>query len=444
MTASGDATPVRVLRLLQSAELARAFALAALATAFSAFAIGRMAGEATLVTIVAGLDALGIAILVARRDELTPLRFAPTSLLAFLAWTLASVVWSFDKTSTLAGWLGLVGWGLIALVIGHTRDALQTVRALGDVLRWMLALSLAVEILAGVLLDMPFPFLGIAGDLAHGGPVQGLFGTRNMLGFVAVMALVTFAIEWRTRSVPRGLSVFSLSLAGLLAVLSASPTVLVLAVAVLTATVALIVVRRAQPSRRRATQWTVGAVVAAVLGACYLLRHRIIRLLDAASDFSTRADLWNEILDWLRPRPVQGWGWHGTWHDGSGGGAPYPLNVINFVLDDRHLSALNAYFDVLIQVGWAGLLLFGGMCAVAMVRSWLVAGERRSVVHAWTPLMLVTLLVDSMFESFTLHGVGWLMLVVCAVRAGQSRSWRDRLRDMVDGGASQDPLAPTR
>jgi hypothetical protein len=41
--------------------------------------------------------------------------------------------------------------------------------------------------------------------------------------------------------------------------------------------------------------------------------------------------------------------------------------------------------------------------------------------------MLVALLVDSMFESFTLAGVGWLLLVLLAVRAGQSRSWRERM-----------------
>ena len=214
--------------------------------------------------------------------------------------------------------------------------------------------------------------------------------------------------------------------------------VVVLAVAVAVATVALGIVRRADPARRAATQWTLAAVVVAALGTCYLLRHRIIRLLDAASDFSTRADLWNEILDWVRPRPVQGWGWHGRWE-----GEPYPLNVINFTLDDRHASALNAYFDVLLQVGWAGLLLFGALCVVSVVRSWLVASQRRSIVYAWTPLMLVTLLVDSMFESFTLTGLGWMMLVLCAVRAGQSRSWRERIRDVADG-ESQDPLNRAR
>lgn len=439
MTTAGDAPPGSLVRLLQSAEFARAFTLAALGTGFAALLISRTAGEVALVTIVTALDALGVAILIARRDELTPLRFAPTSLLAFLAWTLASVVWSFDEASTLTGWLGLFGWGLLALVIAHVRDTLQTVRALGDVLRCMLGLSLAVEILSGVLLDIPFPFLGVAGQIAQGGPVQGVFGTRNMLGFVAVMALITFAIEWLTQSIPLRLAVFSLTLAGLLAVLSASPTVLVLAVVVMLATLALGIVRRAEPSRRRATQLTIAGVAAVSVGACYLLRHRIIQLLDAASDFSTRADLWNEILDWVRPRPVQGWGWHGGWQDG-GGSEPYPLNVINFALDDHHASALNAFFDVLIQVGWAGLLVFGALCVVALVRSWLVAGQRRSVVYAWTPLMLVALIVDSMFESFTLSGLGWMMLVVCAVRAGQSRSWRERIRDLTDGAGSQDPL----
>jgi O-antigen ligase len=444
MTAGGRAWPGSLVRLLQSAELARAFTLAALGTGFAALLIGRTAGPVTLITIVAALDVLGVAILVARRDELTLLRFAPTSLLAFLVWTLASVVWSFDEASTLSGWMELFGWGLLALVIAHVRDTLQTVRALGDVLRWMLGLSLAVEILSGILLDIPFPFLGVAGDIAQGGPIQGVFGTRNMLGFVAVMALITFAIEWLTQSISLRLSVFSLTLASLLAVLSASPTVLVLAVAVAAATLALGIVRRAEPARRRRTQLTIAGVVLAVLAACYVLRHRIIRLLDAASDFSTRADLWNTILDWVRPRPVQGWGWHGTWRDGIDESEPYPFNVINFTLNDNHASALNAFFDVLIQVGWAGLLLFSALCAVAMVRSWLVAGSRRSVVYAWTPLMLVALLVDSMFESFTLTGLGWMMLVVCAVRAGQSRSWRERIRDVTDGGGSQDPLAGAR
>ena len=87
-------------------------------------------------------------------------------------------------------------------------------------------------------------------------------------------------------------------------------------------------------------------------------------------------------------------------------------------------------------MGWVGLLLFAAMAGIALVRSWLVASERRSVLYAWTPLILIALLVDSMFESFTLSGFGWMMLALCVVMAGQSRSWRETM------DAADDTLPP--
>ncbi|QGU26325.1 O-antigen ligase family protein [Microbacterium oryzae] len=427
------------VRLLRSADAARAYTLTTLLAVLGAHAIESTAGSVTLGTIIVSLDLLGVAIVVARRRELRPLGFAPTSFVAFLAWALVSTIWSYDDDATLGGWLSLVGYGFLALVIAHIRDTLQTVRALGDVLRWLLSLSLGLEILAGVLLDMPFPFLGIAGQIANGGPIQGVFGTRNLLGFVAVVALVTFLVERRTRSVPQATAVFSITLAALLAILSASPTAVVLAGSVAVALLALALVRSTPPQRRRSLQWTLAVAVVLGLALAYALRHPILRWLDATAGFSLRADLWNEILTWVQNRPIQGFGWHGEWE-----GDAYPLNVINVLLGQSHASALNAFFDVLLQLGWVGLLLFTALCGVAFVRSWLVASERKSTVYAWTPAVLTALIVDSMFESFTLHGAGWLLLVLCAVRAGQSRSWRESLDLVASGGESQDPLGPAR
>jgi O-antigen ligase len=170
-------------------------------------------------------------------------------------------------------------------------------------------------------------------------------------------------------------------------------------------------------------------LVTLALTAAFLLRHSIIALMNAGSDFSIRATLWNKILDFVALKPIEGWGWFGSWARGE-----YPFTFINFQLADRHQSALNAYFDVLLQLGAAGLVLFLLLGGVALVRSWLVASVRRSVVYAWTPLMLVTLAVESMFESFTIVGAGWFMLVLCALRAGQSRSWRENM-DAAHTGA---------
>lgn len=429
MTTAG-APPVRWIALLASADLARAFTIAVFGAVFSAFAIERIAGRVTYASIVVALCVLGLGMLIARRREVSLVRLVPTTVLLFIAWALASVFWSQDTSGSFWGWVSLFGLAFLAVTIGHVRDTLQTVRALGDVLRVLLSISLGMEILSGILLDIPIRFLGIQGNIAQFGPVQGIFGTRNLLGFVAVIALITFLIEYRTQTVRLGVSVYSVVLAGGLAALSDSPTVLVLAVAVGLSVGALALVRHARPADRSALQWTFGGIVVAGLAIGYAARHPIIALLGAGSDFATRVTLWNTMVDYLRSKPVQGWGWFGPWN-----GAEFPFSAINYTLRTSHASGLNAYFDVLLQLGWIGLLLFAGLAGVALVRSWLDASQRRSVIYAWTPLVLIALLVDSMFESFTLTGFGWLLLVLCAVRAGQSRSWRER----IDAGG---PLLP--
>jgi O-antigen ligase len=422
------AAPPRWVALLASAALARAYTISVLGAVFSAFAIEKIAGRVTYVTIIVGLCVLGVGMLIARRREISLVRLVPTTVVLFVGWAFASVFWSQDASGSLWSWITTAGLALLAVTIGHVRDTLQTARALGDVMRVLLSISLGVEVLAGVLLDMPFRFLGIQGNIAQLGPIQGIFGTRNMLGFVAVIALITFLIEYRTQSVRVGVSVFSVVLGGGLAALSDSPTVLVLAVAVGLAVGALALVRHARPEGRSALQWTLGGIVVAGLAIGYAARHPIIALLGAGSDFAMRVNLWNTMVDYLRTKPVQGWGWFGAWNQSE-----FPFSAINYTLRTNHATGLNAYFDVLLQLGWIGLVLFTAMAGVALVRSWLDASERRSVIYAWTPLVLVALLVDSMFESFTLSGFGWLLLVLCAVRAGQSRSWRERLGSGDDG-----------
>lgn len=415
--------PVRGLGgILASAALARAFTITVFGAVFAAVAIERMAGSVVYTTIVTGLCVIAIGMLVARRREISLLRLVPTTLVLFAGWALASVFWSTDATRSVWAWLSLAGIALLAITIGHVRDTLQTVRALGDVMRVMLSISLALEVLSGILLDTPLRFLGIQGAIAQLGPIQGIFGTRNLLGFAAVLALITFLVEYRTQSVRPGVSLYSVILGGVLAALSDSPTVVVLAAAVAVAAGALALVRHASPHRRTALQWTFGGVLVVGISTAYIARHPIIAWLGAGSDFSTRAELWAQILTYVRMHPIEGWGWFGSWPR-----TEIPFIIINFRLGETHASALNAYFDVLLQLGWVGLLLFLALAGFAFVRSWLVASERRSIVYAWTPLTLVALLVDSMFESFTLWGFGWLLLVLCAVRAGQSRSWRDRM-----------------
>jgi len=415
--------------LLRSAPFARAYTLAALTLGFLAGSIQRVNGLVTVTTIIGGLAVIGIAILAARRDELSLIGFAPTSLFLFLVWSIVSLAWALDGAyaRTMAAWLALVGWAAIAVTIAHVRDTLQVARAVGDVLRWLLAASLAIEVFSGIIFDAPLEALGVKGLIAYGGPIQGLFGSRNMLGFVAVLALITFVIEWRARAVARRVAVYSLILAGLLVVLSGSPTALVTIVVVVVAELALSYARRTPHARRRGVDAVIGGATLVGIALTLVMHRQIAAFFASRSGFGTRTQLWQETIEWIGRRPVTGWSLFGTWHN-----EPFPTNVINLALSSPNFSGLNAYLDVLLQLGWVGLLLFALLGGVALVRAWLAAADRRSVVHAWLPLTLVALLVTSVFESYALTGIGWMLLVMCAVRAGRERSWR----------LSIDPRAP--
>ncbi|MEW1706127.1 O-antigen ligase family protein [Microbacterium sp. NPDC089190] len=430
MIAEPDALRPRLFSLLSSAALARAFTLTVFTTVFGGFALTAVAGAVTLATVLAGLCILGAAILFARRDEIEMVRLAPTTLVLLVAWAAASVFWSAAPTAALAGWMQLAGIALLAVVIGHVRDALQTVRALGDVLRWLLGISLGLEVLSGILLDLPIPFLGIQGAIADLGPIQGLFGTRNALGFVTVTALITFLVEFRTQSVGVGVAIGSVVLGGVLAALSGSPTVIVVALVTAVAALALWGVRRVPTDRRRGVQVGLGIGVAVVVAVAYAARASLVAALGAQDDLETRTRVWTRVLDIADIRPVQGFGWFGAWDPDA-----VPFALVTLADGARHASALNAYLDVLLQLGWVGLLLFLALGGLGLARGWLVAGERRAVVHAWAPLILVALLTVSLFESFTLTGPGWLLLALCAVRAGQSRSWRERLEQRMTDAA---------
>ena len=100
-----------------------------------------------------------------------------------------------------------------------------------------------------------------------------------------------------------------------------------------------------------------------------------------------------------------------------------------------HADGLNAYLDVYLRVGIVGVLLFVALIALAFSRSWLLASNRRSVVYAWAPLVLVSLLVTSVFESSILIESGWMLLLICTVKASQGMSWRLRLPHRDGDGA---------
>lgn len=404
-----------------SARFAQALTLIAIGLAFSTHAVRAMIGWPGLLAALTALLVLCGLSLIARWRAVEWYGILPLTILVFVGWAAASVIWSEAPGTTLLRVTYLVAFGVLGLYVALMRDTIQIVRAFGDVFRLLLGLSIALEVLSGILLDLPIVFLGIRGDIAALGPIQGVFGSRNLLGFVALIALLTFIVEWRTRSVPRGRSIASVVLAALCIVLAGSPVTWIALGASLVALAALYGLRRVPAANR--WRWQLGLLVAAVAAVvtAWILRIRIIELLDARNEFDVRLDIWREVSRYLAANPLQGWGWMGRWPDA----APYVW--IERAIGRDLTSALSAWIDAYFQVGVIGMLLFAALVGVALVRSWLLASNRRSVVYLWPALVLVAITVTSFAESFALQEGGWMLVVVCAVKAARDMSWRDAL-----------------
>jgi O-antigen ligase len=414
-----------------SARLAAALSVASICTGVFAFAAHNMIGWAGLNAAIAVLVALCGASAYARREALDWPGLIPISLLGFLAWATLSLFWSEYQWATLGGLAYLAAFTLLGLYVALLRDTIQIIRDVGDVLRLVLAISLALEVFAGLLIDSPIPFLAIHGSLEKGGPISGVIGNRNDLGLIAVIAAISFVMEWRTRSVEKQKAVASGALALITLLFTGSPIAWGTAAVAAAATLVLTGIRRTSPERR--TPLLLGALALAALltVAAWLGRSPIIRALNAGGELEFRLELWRRMWNLLTLRQLEGWGWMGQWQVDV---PPYPLFDQGGERDAT--SALNAYLDVWFQLGTVGLVLFLALLGLAFVRSWLLAARKRSIIHAWPAIVLASLLVSSLAESSILIEFGWLLFVVCCAKASQELSWRNAFRTPL----VQDPL----
>jgi exopolysaccharide production protein ExoQ len=284
------------------------------------------------------------------------------------------------------------------------------------VLRALIVVSLVAEIVVGLLFDTSFPFLGIQGNLAYGGPIQGVMGSRNDLGLVSLLALVTFGTEVLTRSIGRSWGIASLAAAAVSIVLTQSPVNLGVLAILGVASFGLLALRRVPARVRRFWLWGLGTAAVVAIIIAFAQRDTLLRLIGATGDLRYRLSLWNHLFPYIQLHTLEGWGWSGVWPDRI-----YPFDAVDVV---QHESALNAFFDVWFQLGIIGLFAFLVFIALAIIREWVLATQKRSRVFVWPALVLVALVTTSIMESTILIEWGWLVTVVCSVKVAQHLSWR--------------------
>jgi O-antigen ligase len=401
------------------ARFARAMSILVIATALGTHLLRSLVGNAGLTAIIVTELVLSAMMLLARRRVVRWNAFFPISLAVFVTWCAISYFWSYYPRASLVGSASQVSFVLLALAISATRDTIQLIRAMGDVLRVFLATSLVLEIFAGVLIDGPIEFLGIRGNLITGEGIQGVFGSRNAFMLISLIALITFIIEWRTKSVSREVAGWSILGAALCVVLAASPVGFVTALVVAIIAALLFVLRKMDASVRRGTEIAAVSVLGLGVIIAWALRGLVLEALSSSEVLQYRLSLWSEELRLASMKPLEGWGWVGLWPRKT-----QPFTVMNSGSGDIHNSGLNIYLDTWLQVGIVGLALLVILIGFAFARSWSLATAKKSEVYLWSPLVLSMLIVSGLAESSALTEWGWLFVVLIVARSSAELSWR--------------------
>ena len=293
--------------------------------------------------------------------------------------------------------------------------------------RVILAASLLFEFVAAAIVRGPIApiFKNYEGDtppasayywtrahLFDGDRIQGIVGNSNILAFIAMIGLVVFAIDYAVSATPKWLSASSFALAAAMLLLSKSAGVAfaVAAIAV-AATVALIVEGKDRDLRHRIYRW-VWACAGLVSIVVLINRAEVFTFFGKTPDMTGRSTIWKLVLGLIAERPIQGWGWISHWMPGV---KPFEgLVVINKV---PYYQAHNAYLDMWLQLGAIGLLLLLILVAMTFVKLWRLGVRHTNPLYLWPMLVFFGLLAQNLTESRMLLEIGWVLLVLMAVKA---------------------------
>ena len=397
--------------------------------------------------VVDGIVAVAVIIAIVVLRPRLAWRRVPKSLVAFVLLAVISIAWSFYPSASAAGAGILVVTTLAGIFLGLCLSWAELVRTFAVALRWILGLSLLFEMWAAItgpilplFIDLsqygrpPYPqaFYWSRGLLFHGGPIEGIVGNRNLLGFIALLAIIIFAIQLAAKSVRRFWGAFWLVLAIAVFLLTRSATVILAAVVVAVVLAFVLWARRSDPNGRRPVYLTAAGSVIAVVVAGVALFPVIVRAFGKSEDLTGRFDIWNAVIHLAQQRPVFGWGWVSYW-------APWvePFTDLAHRKGVVYLQAHNAWLDVWLQLGVLGVIIFAALIVSTLWRSWFTAIDRPrhglatnepyTAIALVPVLLMAALIAQSLAESRILIEGGWITLVTLCLITKRSQSPAERI-----------------
>ncbi|MGN8552380.1 UNVERIFIED_CONTAM: O-antigen ligase family protein [Microbacterium sp. SLM126] len=391
--------------------------------------------SAAVITIAGGL--LSVALWIVIRPPVAWRRL-PWFVVAFVALATLSLLWSAWPQTTALTLLLLWITTTQALFIGNVLTWRELVRAAASALKWVLALSILFELWVAVFVQAPvLPGFEVAtaadpieywsrNNLFEGGRLQGIMGNANLLGPVALLAIIVFGIRIALRAPRRGLLWAWIALSAYLFYRASSATAYVAAAAVVVVLATVLLMRRARRPHERTKYYVAYAVVGVGgLAALYFLRDSIFAALGRTADLTGREDIWDAVLARAGERPWFGWGYATPW-------APWEPAFDGWIIDHGQtvLQAHNMWVDIRMQLGIVGVVVTAFVYLAFVWRSWFFAVDRPrwdlrddrpySPITLLPTLIGAIVLVQGLAESSPLLLWGWMFVVMLGAKIKQS------------------------
>jgi len=319
--------------------------------------------------------------------------------------TLASILWSVQPGATLRGAVALLMTSLFALVLHGRFGAVGAARV-------VLAVLLLLVISSFVLLAIA-PGQALH-QMEHAGLLHGVFGHKNVAGNVLALAVPALVLVWQGQAIgPRRAMLCTLLILVFIALTGSKTSLLVVVMAFGVALAAPL-------SRGDLRVFAAMALAAGALGGILVTLavtapEMLTQAVGKDATFTGRTFIWQELAALVAERPMLGHGYSALWDLQYG-----PL--YRFVEEWGINAGHNAFLDLTVDLGLAGLLLFLAMIGAAALRSALALryGDRQLGLYALTLLGVLGLLSVSETVLPVAHRLHWVCLVLALLAARQA------------------------
>jgi exopolysaccharide production protein ExoQ len=334
--------------------------------------------------------------------EFAHLMWQNKPLVVLLSWAGISAVWSIASQTTIRHFVALLFTSLFGIYFGVRYDLRQQVR--------LVSVALGIVIVASVLVCLVFPESGVG--ISPDSPLEepawhGVLTHKNSLGALAVLATIILVLYFFKR-VHRPIVVIGIVLLFFVVVLTEAKTSLVYFVIGIV-TIPFVRAFQRNPSMRRKIV-TYAILIAA--GLTMWIQNNwenFTYSLGKDPGLTGRVMLWGLAVEWIRQRPLLGFGLDAFWTSYYGPAADF-RNASHWFIG---ATAQNGFLDLCLDLGLIGVLLFVVSFAITYRQGLKLAKIVKSPEGLWPVVFLTFLFVYSLteFGFLSRNNLYWILYI---------------------------------